>query len=138
MMGEPVPGLPEADSARALILVVERNPAVQKLESFLLKEAGFEVEFAADGQEALDRARTNQPYLLVTEILVPRVDGLTLCRRLREDPATRAILVVVFSHLDAEDRAIEAGADAFLRKPVDPDRLIEIVRRLLGDRWRPE
>lgn len=138
MTGEPVPGVTEADSARALILVVERNPAVQKLESFLLKEAGFEVEFAADGQEALDRARRNQPYLLVTEILVPRVDGLTLCRRLREDPETRAILVVVFSHLDAEDRAIEAGADAFLRKPVDPDRLIEIVRRLLGDRWRPE
>ncbi len=137
MTGEPVQGVPEADSARALILVVERNPAVQKLESFLLKEAGFEVEFAADGQEALDRARTNQPYLLVTEILVPRVDGLTLCRRLREDPATRAILVVVFSHLAAEDRAIEAGADAFLRKPFDPDRLIETVRRLIGTRWRP-
>lgn len=117
--------------------MVERNPAVQKLESFLLKEAGFEVEFAADGQEALDRARTNQPYLLVTEILVPRVDGLTLCRRLREDPETRTILVVVFSHLAAEDRAIEAGADAFLRKPFDPDRLIETVRRLIDSRRRP-
>jgi CheY-like chemotaxis protein len=139
MPGEPVHGVPEADSSvRALILVVERNPAVQKLESFLLKEAGFRVEFANDGQEALDRARTNQPYLLVTEILVPKVDGLTLCRRLREDPTTRAILVVVFSHLDAEDRAIEAGADAFLRKPFDPDRLIEIVRRLIGSRQRAD
>jgi CheY-like chemotaxis protein len=139
MPGEPVHGVPEADSSvRALILVVERNPAVQKLESFLLKEAGFRVEFANNGQDALDRARTNQPYLLVTEILVPKVDGLTLCRRLREDPRTRAILVVVFSHLDAEDRAIEAGADAFLRKPFDPDRLIQTVRRLLGGRKKAE
>jgi CheY-like chemotaxis protein len=125
-------------SERALILVVERHPAVQKLESFLLTEAGFRVEFASNGQEALDRARTDRPYLLVTEILVPRVDGLTLCRRLREDPATREILVVVFSHLDAEDRAVEAGANAFLRKPLDPDRLIETVRRLLGGRKKAE
>jgi CheY-like chemotaxis protein len=139
MPGEPVHGVPAAESSvRALILVVERNPAVQKLESFLLKEAGFRVEFAKDGQEALDRARANQPYLLVTEILVPRVDGLTLCRRLREDPATREIRVVVFSHLDAEDRAIEAGADAFLRKPFDPDRLVETVGRLIGGRKRAE
>ena len=135
MPGEPADGVAAAFPAeRALILVVERNPAVQKLESFLLREAGFRVEFASNGQEALDRARTDRPYLLVTEILVPRVDGLTLCRRLREDPATREILVVVFSHLDAEDRAIEEGADAFLRKPLDPDRLIETVRRLLGGR----
>lgn len=137
MTGEPVQGVSEADWARALILVVERNPAVQKLESFLLEEAGFEVEFANDGQEALDRARTNQPHLIVTEILVPRMDGLTLCRRIREDSAIRKTLVVVFSHLDAEDRAIEAGADAFLRKPFDPDRLIEIVGRLISARGRP-
>lgn len=96
------------------------------------------MEFANNGQEALDRARTDRPYLLVTEILVPRVDGLTLCRRLREDPGTRDIRVVVFSHLDAEDRAIEAGADAFLRKPLDPDRLVETVRRLLGGRKKAE
>jgi CheY-like chemotaxis protein len=139
MPGEPAHGVSAAfPGERALILVVERNPAVQKLESFLLTEAGFRVEFANNGREALDRARTDRPYLLVTEILVPRVDGLTLCRRLREDPATREILVVVFSHLDAEDRAVEAGANAFLRKPLDPDRLIETVRRLLGGRKKAE
>ena len=123
---------------RALILVVDRNPAVQKLERFLLESVGFRVEFANDGQEALDRARGNRPYLLVTEILVPRVDGLTLCRRLREDPATCSIRVVVLSHLDAEDRALEAGANAFLRKPFDPDRLIEVVQCLIEQRRRPE
>jgi CheY-like chemotaxis protein len=115
----------------ALILVVERNPAVQKLESFLLHDAGFRVEFASDGQEALDRARTDRPNILVTEILVPRVDGLTLCRRLRADATTLPIRIVVFSHLDAEDRALEAGADVFLRKPLDPAKLIESVRCLI-------
>lgn len=118
--------------AGALILVVDRNPAVQKLESFLLRDAGFRVEFVSDGQQALERARTSRPYLVVTEILVPKLDGLTLCRRLRADPSTSTIRLVVFSHLDAEDRAREVGADAFLRKPLDPDKLIEAVRYLIA------
>lgn len=116
---------------RALILVVDRNPAVRELERFLLEQAGYTVEFASDGQEAFDRARAEHPYLLVTEILVPKLDGLTLCRKLRADPATRAIRVIVFSHLDAADRALEAGADAFIAKPFSAETLIGAVKELI-------
>jgi CheY-like chemotaxis protein len=116
---------------RALILVVERNPAVQQLERFLLEQAGFSVEFANDGEAALVRARELQPKIMVTEILVPRLDGLSLCRALKADPQTQSIVVLVFSHLQAEDRALEAGADAFLVKPIDETHLIQTVAKLL-------
>jgi CheY-like chemotaxis protein len=121
-----------APDQRAMILVVERNPIVQRLEKYLLEQAGFTVEFAADGVSALARARELMPKLLVTEILVPKLDGLGLCHALKSDAATKEILVLVFSHLHAEDRAREAGADAFLVKPLDEDSLIETVKTLIS------
>jgi CheY-like chemotaxis protein len=110
---------------------VERNPAVQRLERFFLEQAGYSLEFASDGITALARARELRPKIVVTEILVPQLDGLSLCRALKSDPQTRATIVLVFSHLYAEDRALEAGADAFIVKPLDEERLIDTVSRLL-------
>jgi CheY-like chemotaxis protein len=116
---------------RALILVVERNPAVQRLERFFLEQAGYTVEFASDGLAALARAQELCPRIVVTEILVPSLDGLSLGRALKSDPQTRSFIVRVFSHLHAEDRALEAGADAFMVKPLEEGRLIDIVSKLL-------
>lgn len=117
---------------QALILVVERNPAVQRLERFFLEQAGYSVEFANDGEEALERARLLKPRIIVTEILVPKLDGLSLCRIIKSDPKTRHTLVLVFSHLHAEDRAREVGADAFLIKPLNDELLIQTVEKLLA------
>jgi CheY-like chemotaxis protein len=118
----------------ALILVVERDPHVRELEAFFLKEAGFAVEFADDGASALERARKLRPHLVITEILVPKLDGLALCRQLKGDPETRGIMVLIFSILTASIRAREAGADAFLRKPLAEQRLVDTVRQLVADR----
>ena len=122
---------PAGSEKRALILVVERNPAVQRLERYFLEQAGYTVEFANDGTSALARARELRPKIVVTEILVPRLDGLSLCRALKTDPQTKSIIVLIFSHLHAEDRASEAGADGFMVKPIDEERLIDIVSELL-------
>ncbi|HSS19052.1 MAG TPA: response regulator [Pyrinomonadaceae bacterium] len=133
-MSSPVKGdsaPPETPAKGALILVVERNPAVQKLERFFLEQAGYSVEFASDGVSALARTKELCPRIVVTEILVPRLDGLSLCRALKSDPKTRSIIVLVFSHLHAEDRANEAGANAFMVKPIDEEHLINIVSKLL-------
>lgn len=119
---------------RVLILVVERDPHIKKLERFFLEQAGYRVEFADDGVHGLERARVLLPRILVTEILLPRLDGLKVCRALKSDPATKDIVVLVFSILAAEDRALEAGADAFLRKPLDDARLVDTVTTLLRDR----
>lgn len=119
------------DHDRALILVVERNPAVQRLERYFLEQAGFTVEFANDGEAALKSARELHPRILVTEILVPKLDGLSLCRELKNDAETSDIVVLIFSHLNAEDRAREVGADAFLVKPLNEQLLLETVQNLL-------
>jgi DNA-binding response OmpR family regulator len=116
---------------KALILVVERDSHIKNLERFFLEQAGYRVEFADDGLQGLERARILLPRIVVTEILLPRLDGLKVCRSLKSDPATKGIAVLVFSILSAEDRALEAGADAFLLKPLDDARLIDTVRKLL-------
>lgn len=117
----------------ALILVVERNPLVQRLEKYLLEQAGYGVEFAADGLTAWERARELRPTILVTEVLVPKLDGLSLCRQLKSDPVTQETKVLIFSHLHAEERAREAGADAFLLKPLNEESLIETVTKLIEE-----
>lgn len=117
---------------RALILVVERNPMVQRLERFFLEQAGYAVEFISDGVSALERARELKPRIVVTEILVPKLDGLSLCRSIKSDPATQHVLVLIFSHLQAGDRAQEAGADAFLPKPLEEELLITTLEKLLA------
>lgn len=89
------------------------------------------MEFTGDGATALARAQELRPSILVTEILVPKLDGLSLCRRIKSDPATQHMRILVFSHLQAEDRALEAGADAFLEKPLREELLIETLQRLL-------
>jgi DNA-binding response OmpR family regulator len=105
---------------------------MRELETYFLTEAGFEVTFAADGLDALQLARTLRPLIVITEILVPRLDGLALCRRLKADEATKGAAVVVFSLLSAAARARDAGADAFLPKPLAAQRLIDTVRGLLA------
>ncbi|MDQ5844759.1 MAG: response regulator [Acidobacteriota bacterium] len=123
---------PRDSAGGALILVVERNPVVQRLERFFLEQAGFTVEFVNDGLSALERVKKLRPTILVTEILVPKLDGLRLCRAIKASQETKNILVMVFSHLQAEDRATEAGADAFLSKPLDEDLLIGTLEKLLA------
>ncbi len=110
-----------------VVLIVERDQQVRALQRFFLERAGLTVEFVDDGASALEQARLTRPALVVTEILVPKLDGLTLCRRLREDPATAHIPVIVFSILAAGARATEAGARTFVRKPLVESTFLAVV-----------
>lgn len=114
------------------ILIAERDQQVRKLQQYFLSQAGFAVEFADDGESALERARLVRPALIVTEILIPKLDGLALCRRLREDPLTRDVPILVFSMLAAGVRAAEAGASAFLRKPLVDSIFVAAVQDLIA------
>ena len=113
---------------REVVLVAERDRHVRELQEFFLTRAGFAVEFADDGEMALDAARRIIPRVIVCEILLPKLDGLTLCRRLKADPMTNSIPVIVFSILSAGIRAHEAGADAFLRKPIIESTFLAAIR----------
>jgi DNA-binding response OmpR family regulator len=123
---------------RAIILVVERDPHVRELETFFLNEAGFGVEFAADGEAALAMAREMRPDIIITEILVPKLDGLALCRAVRKEAELQNTVVLIFSILAAHSRAHEAGADAFLMKPLAEQRLVQTVRELLAQRAKAQ
>jgi DNA-binding response OmpR family regulator len=118
----------------ALVLVVERDPHVRELEAFFLNEAGYAIDFAENGIAGLALARERKPAIIVTEIMVPKLDGLALCRTVKADPELTRTVVLVFSILAAHDRAREAGADAFLMKPLAEQRLVQIVRELLARR----
>jgi len=119
---------------KAIILVVDRDPHIRELESHFLNQAGYAVAFAQDGESALEQARRILPDIVITEILVPALDGLTLCRQIKGDPRTRDIAVLIFSILSAAGRAREAGADAFLLKPLAEHTLVNTVRQLLEAR----
>lgn len=123
MAESPVPGV---------ILIAERDENVRELQRYFLERAGFAVTFADDGVAALDAVRSIHPVLVVTEILIPKIDGLTLCRHLRADDSTSHIPVVVFSILAAAARAADAGASAYLRKPFVEAAFLATIRGALG------
>ncbi|HUG42430.1 MAG TPA: response regulator [Longimicrobiales bacterium] len=116
----------------AVILVVERDPHVRDLEGFFLERAGYSVEFASDGDSALALVREVRPALVITEVLVPGLDGLSVCRRIKGDAELEGTKVLVFSILAVGSRAEEAGADAFLLKPLAERLLVETVRELMS------
>jgi CheY-like chemotaxis protein len=116
---------------RGFILIAERDENVRQLQRHFLEDAGFTVSFCDDGVAALNAARSMHPMLIVTEILIPKLDGLTLCRQLRAEAATSHIPVVVFSILAAAARAADAGASAYLRKPFIEAAFLATIRGAL-------
>jgi two-component system phosphate regulon response regulator PhoB len=116
------------------ILVVDDEPDAVELIQFNLKSAGFDVVTASDGEEALKKARTLMPNLIVLDLMLPEVDGLEVCKILRRDSQTSGIPIVMLTAKAAEvDRVLglELGADDYVTKPFSPRELVLRVKRLL-------
>src|ERR1700742_1023466 len=113
------------------ILVVDDEPDAIELIKFNLKAAGYEVVTAADGDEALKKARSLLPDLIVLDLMLPEVDGLEVCKILRRDPATAQIPILMLTARAAEmDRVLglELGADDYVTKPFSPRELVIRLR----------
>lgn len=121
----------QAGTAR-LFFVVERDPHMRRLVADFLAPLSCAVRFFDDGYTALDAVRRDPPHLVVTDVLVPKLDGLALCRLIKRDEALRGVKVVILSTISAEERAMQSGADAFLDKPIERDRITALVRALTG------
>jgi two-component system chemotaxis response regulator CheY len=116
------------------VLIVDDDPFIRKLIATTLEDvAGFELHEAADGEEALAVAEREPPAIVFLDVDMPRLDGITACRRLREHPLTQnaTIVMLTAAHGDnVERRSEEAGADLFLTKPFSPLDLLRLVDRL--------
>jgi len=119
---------------RGKILIVDDEPEAVELLEFNLKQAGFGVISAANGTEALKKARALAPTLIVLDLMLPEIDGLEVCKMLRRDPATAAIPIIMVTAKAAElDRilGLELGADDYVTKPFSPRELMLRIRKVL-------
>jgi response regulator RpfG family c-di-GMP phosphodiesterase len=117
------------------ILVVDDNEQNRYMIEILLKTNGYQVDLAANGIEALEKARTSTPTLIVSDILMPGMDGFSLCRAWMADETLRQIPFIFYTatYTDPRDEklALELGADRFIVKPMDPDELMVVIREVL-------
>jgi len=118
------------------ILVVDDSETVRSLISFILKSDGFQVETAINGVEALERVYKDEYDLIVCDVNMPKMDGLTFIKILRFQEMYREIppIIVVTTEESEEDKqkALEAGANVYLVKPTDPNKLLANIHMLLG------
>lgn len=123
------------------ILVVDDEPDALELIGFNLRNAGFEISTAEDGERALKMARDLQPDLIILDVMLPEVDGLEVCKIIRRDPVTAGIPVIMLTAKAAEvDRVLglELGADDYVTKPFSPRELVLRVKNMLRRGLLPE
>jgi DNA-binding response OmpR family regulator len=126
-----------ADREQPVVLAADDDEDILELIVFRLERSGYAVLQAHDGAEALELARTAQPDLAVLDVMMPKIDGFELTRRLREDEATNKmpiILLTARSHEADIQRGFDAGADDYIRKPFSPQELRSRVQAILGRR----
>lgn len=132
-----------ADAARPpRILIAEDTPQAAELLEAYLAETDYEVRIAGDGEQTLQAVQEWQPDLILLDIMMPRISGFEVCKRLRADPRTRHIAVLMVTALDQPsdiERAVEAGTDDFLSKGFNKAELLHRLRSLLRVRGhRPD
>jgi CheY-like chemotaxis protein len=121
----------------ARVLVVDDDDVIRQLITVNLELEGFEVFTAVDGQDALEQVRVVHPDLVTLDVMMPRMDGWQAAERLRGDPDTAGIKLVLLSARAQENdirRGEQIGVDAYLTKPFDPDELIDTINHLIRAR----
>ena len=123
------------DKAKKRILIVDDDPHISELVFVNLDAAGYEVDRAGNGHEAIDRIAAVRPNLIVMDVMMPEMDGWELCKTIRDDPECRDIRIVMLTARDSDrDKMIGKGVfgvDEYLTKPFELGDLLAICRRLL-------
>jgi DNA-binding response OmpR family regulator len=123
------------------ILIADDTPqAAELLEAFLAAE-DYELRVASDGEQTLEQVAAWPPDLILLDVMMPRVSGFEVCKRLRANPATRDIAILMVTALDQPgdiERAVDAGTDDFLSKPIKKAELLHRVKSLLRARGKTQ
>jgi DNA-binding response OmpR family regulator len=121
------------------VLIAEDDPLSAELLEAYLSDSEYELRTAGDGEQALQVVAAWHPDLILLDVMMPRISGFEVCKRLRADAATRDIAVLMITALDQPsdvDRAVDAGTDDFVSKPINKTDLLLRVRALLRSRGK--
>jgi DNA-binding response OmpR family regulator len=120
---------------RKRILVIDDQSDERAIQAAMLGHLGYAVDTAEDGETGIRLAADSPPDLILLDVAMPRLDGFTVCRSLREEPATAEVPIIFFTASvvgDLEDRAREAGASGIMVKPLDPREVAARIGELIG------
>ena len=115
------------------VLTVDDSRTMREMVAFTLRKAGYEVKEAEDGQKAIDLLKATPAHVIITDLNMPVMDGVTLIRKLRADARYRAVPILMLTTESDATRKAEgksAGATGWLVKPFDPEKLIDVVKRV--------
>lgn len=116
------------------VLLTDDEPNIVRVVAARLKAHNYEVIPAYDGEEALEKVASEKPDILLLDIMLPKMDGFEVCRRIRAEESTKHLPIILFSAKTQEEdkkKGREVQADAYISKPFDPQRLIETIDLLL-------
>ena len=117
------------------ILIIDDEPHILKMVEARLKAQGYDIVSACDGEEGLAKAAQEKPNLIITDVMMPKVDGFEVCRRLRSDEALKHIpIIMLTARGQAPDikKGMEKGADAYVAKPFEAAALVGIIAGFIG------
>jgi len=123
--------------ARKKILLVDDSSTARLLARMVLQDStGYDVVTARDGLEGLEKAKTEKPDLILLDVMMPKMDGIETCKRLRDEPTTAGIPIIMVTTRGEEgiaEASYAYGCNEFVTKPVDPAELLAKVRNCLGE-----
>ena len=117
------------------IMTVDDSASIRQMVSFNLKQAGYAVVEAVDGQDALDKLQTATVQMIITDLNMPNLDGIGLIRAVRANPSHRFVPIVMLTTESQAEKKLEgkdAGATGWIVKPFKPDQLLAVIRKVLG------
>lgn len=117
------------------VLLADDEEDVKAILQMFLESKGYNVCTAFDGLDAIDQAKAEQPDIILLDVMMPLIDGFEVCKKLKADPATNKIPVVMLSaasHSESVHRGLEAGAVEYLVKPFEPEQLAKLIAKVLN------
>ena len=117
------------------IMTVDDSASIRQMVTFTLKQAGYNVVEAVDGQDALDKLQTAAVQMIITDLNMPNLNGIELIRAVRANPAHRFVPIVMLtteSQAEVKQEGKDAGATGWIVKPFKPDQLLAVIRKVLG------